>query len=180
MAWVDSPTYPLASKRIGSAFGPLGSILRPLLKPYTSPISNIAALAAVTTAASAACHHTHAHCARVLSALPRRRITRYLGRATRHPSPRPALVPLTRRGCTRVGRPPAATVTLASRRALVPCPAPSTVVQARASSPYGSAVRTAAWSAPRCLCRSWALVLCVDSSVCAEPSRAKAPVSASP
>ena len=35
-----------------------------------------------------------------------------------------ALVPLTRRGCTRVGQPPAATVTSASRHALVPCLAP--------------------------------------------------------
>ena len=84
-------------------------------------------LTAVTTTASAACHRMQAHCAWVLSALPRRRVARYLGCATRHPTPRPALVPLTRRGCTRVGRPPAATITSASHRALVSCLALSTV-----------------------------------------------------
>ena len=38
-------------------------------KPCTSPMSNYAGLAAVTTVASAACHRTHVHYARVLSAL---------------------------------------------------------------------------------------------------------------
>ena len=57
---------------------------------------------------------------------------------------RMVLLPLTHRGCTRVGRPTAATVTSASRRAMVPCLAPSAVTQARVSSPCGLAVRTSA------------------------------------
>jgi len=56
--------------------------------------SNRAALAAVTTAASAAYHRTHAHCAWVLSALPRRRVAWYLGRAARRLSPPRGTAPI--------------------------------------------------------------------------------------
>ena len=68
-------------------------------KPCTSPMSNYAGLAAVTTVASAACHRTHAHYPWVLSALPHRRVTRYLVALRVVHRHRAALLPLTILSC---------------------------------------------------------------------------------
>ena len=118
-------------------FGPLERVLRPLLKSCSSPISDKPTLSTVTTEASAACHHMQVHCAWVLSALPRRRVTWYFGCIARRPSPL--------RGTAPVDHPQLRAldgrllhhhfgVTL---HYCFPCPTPFAVTQYRASSACG-------------------------------------------